>query len=150
MSRLAQEASNDNLRVWQGAQDFAHNALTMKMWCFCASSSTCSPADAMDVEGHGMSPGVLRPCFPFALMDRRPHSRNEASLCESRLTAHEGEAAINLTCEACVGEHADLVCDVLPRARGAALLNVLPQQRAHVDDALRHARDLHIAVEQRM
>lgn len=41
-------------------------------------------------------------------------------------------------------EHADLVSDVVPGERAAQALQVLAQQRAHRDDALRHA--LHLLV----
>ena len=44
--------------------------------------------------------------------------------------------------EAGVGEHADLGGDVGPVVGGAELLEVLLKQRAHGDDAVRHALDL--------
>ncbi len=46
------------------------------------------------------------------------------------------------TGEASVGEHADLVGDVLPGQRAARLLDVLPQRLAHGDDPVRHALHL--------
>lgn len=44
--------------------------------------------------------------------------------------------------QAGVGEHADLAGDVAPVVLAAELLEVALEQRAHLDDAVRHALDL--------
>ena len=44
--------------------------------------------------------------------------------------------------EASVGEHADLAGDVGPVVLGAELLEVVLEERAHLDDAVGHALDL--------
>mmetsp|Transcript_128273 Transcript_128273/g.251272 ORF Transcript_128273/g.251272 Transcript_128273/m.251272 type:complete len:451 (-) Transcript_128273:18-1370(-) len=44
--------------------------------------------------------------------------------------------------EARIGEHPDLVGDVVPRARGALLLEALPQHAADLEDSVRHALEL--------
>lgn len=47
-----------------------------------------------------------------------------------------------LRVEAGVGEHADLAGDVAPVVLGSEVLEVLLEERAHRDDAVRHALDL--------